>query len=101
MNAYSRARIEDRRYLILRFAAEGNGAANSAMLADFLDDMGHKASADQIRSDLGWLSEQGLVAASEPDRGGIVPFSVTERGADVARGRASVPGVRHARPHEA
>lgn len=44
------------------------------------------ASADLVRSDLTWLQEMGLVRFD-----GHVA-SVTERGKDVARGRAKFPG---------
>lgn len=44
------------------------------------------ASADLVRADLTWLSEMGLVRFD-----GRVA-SVTERGKDVARGRAAFPG---------
>lgn len=47
---------------------------------------GINASADLVRADLTWLQEMGLVRFD-----GRVA-SVTERGKDVARGRAKFPG---------
>lgn len=47
---------------------------------------GINASADLVRADLTWLQEMGLVRFD-----GHVA-SVTERGKDVARGRAKFPG---------
>lgn len=44
-----------------------------------------------------WLAEQGLVRTEELEAGVLVA-AITERGLDVAGGRAVVPGVRRAPP---
>jgi hypothetical protein len=55
---------------------------------------GVAASADQVRGDLAWLEEQGLVAVRSVEN--LTLAKATVRGLDVATGRATVPGV--ARP---
>ena len=52
---------------------------------------GHEVSLDALRTDLAWLAEQALV---EVEDGAKVVFgTLTQRGLDVAEGRAKVPGV--------
>ncbi len=45
---------------------------------------------------LAWLAEQGLV--ENDDMGGLVVATLTQRGADVAQGRVTVPGVKRPTP---
>lgn len=80
---------EDRRLGILGLleAARPLGL-RTGLLADALGDTGRPASADVLRSDLAWLNEQGLATVD----GDVA--RVTERGIDVALGRARSPGVR-------
>lgn len=86
----------DQRLVILRLLAESNSyKANSSVLTMRMDLLGHAVSRDVVRSHLAWLAEQGLVAVEEPVPG-VVVATLRTRGADVAAGRAVVPGV--ARP---
>jgi hypothetical protein len=86
----------DRRLVLLRLLAEQIGyKQNSSNLTHALDRLGHVLSRDQVKAQLAWLAEQELVAVDEPVPGVLVA-TLTERGHDVARGRAVVPGV--ARP---
>jgi hypothetical protein len=50
-----------------------------------------------VRSEIAWLAEQGL-ATSDELPGGLLVATLTERGSDVASGRASVPGVQRPNP---
>jgi hypothetical protein len=95
--AYSDLLTQDRRLSILSLlAASPGGAGNEALLHAALPDFGHSPSADQIRVDLAWLAEQGLVTARETH--GLMVATLTGRGQDVAEGRAVVPGVKKPRP---
>lgn len=86
------------RLAILRLLAEAPGyALNSSILVDALDALGLAASRDQVRSEIAWLAEQGL-ASSDELPGGLLVATLTERGGDVASGRASVPGVQRPTP---
>lgn len=86
------------RLATLRLLAEAPGySLNASIAADALGSMGLSASRDQVRVEIAWLAEQGLVTADELP-GGLVVATLTERGADVASGRATVPGVQRPAP---
>ncbi len=89
----------DRRLALLRTLEEAPGfAANHSVLHSALRDFGHEPSRDQVLSDLHWLREQGLVTLDESLGGKVIVARITERGADVAHGRATVPGVKRPSP---
>ena len=52
---------EDRRLVILRSLVDVGGEANESILNDCLDAYGHRVSRDQVRAQLAWLQEQGVV----------------------------------------
>lgn len=66
--------------------------ANASVLRDSLVQFALPASRDMVHTEIAWLDEQGLVT-SETLSGGLVVATLTERGVDVALGRAIVPGV--------
>lgn len=68
--------------------------ANSSVLTSLLDQFGHAVSRDQVKTELRWLEEQGLLAIDEV--GSVLVATLNERGQDVAEGRAVVDGI--ARP---
>lgn len=85
----------DRRLVILRLLAElPMYRANSSVLAMALERFGHASTRDQVKTELYWLQEQALVLLE--DLGAVLVATATERGMEVAAGRAMVPGV--ARP---
>lgn len=93
---YADVLTADQRLVILGLLAEQIAyKANSSVLTLRMDQLGHAITRDRVRTLLGWLGEQGLVALDEPVAG-IYVATLTERGADVVAGRAVVPGV--ARP---
>lgn len=84
----------DQRLVILRMLAEQiSYKANSSVLTMRMDQLGHAISRDVVRTHLAWLAEQALVNIDEPVAG-VVVATLTERGMDVAKGRAMVPGVK-------
>lgn len=84
---------EDMRLVLLRILNElPEYRANSSVLTTALDRLGHAATRDQVRTELAWLQEQSLVTTE--DVGPVVVAALTERGSDVARGRARVPGIK-------
>ena len=86
------------RLAILRLLAEAPGyALNSSILTDALGALGLAASRDQVRGEIAWLAEQGLSTTDELP-GGLLVATLTERGGDVASGRAHVPGVQRPTP---
>lgn len=84
---------EDRRLVILRVLFELPAyRTNSFLLTTLLGKFGHEPSADQVKGDLAWLQEQQLLTVEVVESVHIA--TLTTRGADVAAGRAVVPGVK-------
>ena len=87
----------DRRLVVLRILEQTGDTLNESVLQTVLEQFGHRVSRDVVRAELAWLTEQGLVT-SETVGGRIIVVTLTERGADVARGRAKHPGVKRPSP---
>lgn len=86
------------RLAILRALAEAAAhTANDSVLAMLMEQLGLPVTRDQLRTQLGWLEEQGLIRLSRPTEGLIVA-ALRERGADVAVGRSHVDGVQRPSP---
>lgn len=86
---------KDVRLVLLRILTEMPAfRANSSVLANVLHQFGHATTRDQVKTELRWLAEQGLLTLDEA--GDVLVATLAERGQDVAEGRAVVDGV--ARP---
>lgn len=93
MTDFSNFLTEDRRLVVLRVLAEMPAyRTNSYVLSTLLSKWGHEPSTDQVKTDLTWLKEQGLVSVEVVES--VYIATLTSRGADVAAGRAVVPGVK-------
>lgn len=93
MTQYADFLRQDYRLVILRLLAETSGyRANSSVLTMALDNYGHTLSRDQVKTEMHWLAEQGAVEIS--DVGPVLVAKLTERGQDIAAGRARVPGIK-------
>ena len=92
--------IKDQRLVILRTLAEDGYDANESILQDVLEAYGHNVSRDLVRNHLIWLEEQGLVKINRLNAGNSEFFVavITQRGLDVASGRAYVEGVKRPAP---
>ena len=96
--SYAEYIAEDRRLAILRFLEESaEYEANESMLAPVLRDIGHVVSRDQVRTDLAWLKEQGLVTLTD-FRDVLRVAKLTERGLETAAGIVITPGVKRPAP---
>lgn len=96
--SYADEVTEHRRLCLLRVLAAAPGyAGNDSILRGALDSFGLAASRDTVRAELAWLDEQGLIQSN--DLAGVIVATITERGLDVAAGRAQVPGVKRPGPH--
>lgn len=90
---FARFLREDMRLVLLRLLDEMPGyTANSSTLAGALADFGFAASRDQIKTELHWLADQGALELTEV--GPVLVAKLVERGQDVAKGRATIPGVK-------
>lgn len=88
---------QHRRLAILRLLAEAPGfTINDSIITDALNGLGIASSRDQIRTALGWLTEQSLL--TQESAGGLMVATLSQRGGDVAAGRAQVPGVQQPSP---
>ena len=66
-------------------------AAIDPKLRDALQPYGFNPSRDQVRGELAWLAENGLIEAHEA--GKLLVAKATARGVDVALGRSTHPDV--------
>ncbi|NMG29346.1 ArsR family transcriptional regulator [Aromatoleum evansii] len=88
---------EDRRLVILRLLEQApDYCGNAYLLHSALPDFGHSVGLDRLQTDLAWLDEQGLAKLTTV--AGVSIAQLTPRGADVAHGRATVPGVKRPLP---
>lgn len=87
----------DRRLSILLVLAESDGyRCNAFLLQSLLAAYGHDVSLALLATELAWLAELGLVGVEE--LAGVSVAGLSKRGADVAAGRAAVPGVKRPAP---
>lgn len=88
---------EHLRVTILRLLVdEPDYTLNDSLIRDMVPAYGFRPSRDHVRAQLAWLAEQGL--AEVRSSGGCQVVRLTERGEDVARGRATAPGVKRPSP---
>src|SRR5690606_25983718 len=87
----------NRRICLLRILSEAPSyRANESLLHTMVEEFGLTCTRDQIRTDLAWLRDQGLLAISDP--AGVYVATITQSGLDVAAGRSTVPGVKRPSP---
>ncbi len=96
---FTQALLEDQRLFILRVLDELPGfSSNVSALQSALDmSAGHRLSRDAALALVDWLDEVGLVTKENLDPR-ICVVKLTQRGSDVAQGRAHVTGVKRPRP---
>ena len=87
----------DIRLVILRSICDDGYSLNESVLQSVLEMYGHNVSRDRVRTEMGWLAEQGLITIDKV-AGGVMVGRLTGRGADVACGRARIEGVKTPRP---
>ena len=93
MTQYADYLRHDIRLVVLRLLVVMTAyRANSSVLTMALDNYGHTLSRDQVKTELHWLAEQGALTLS--DVGPVLVATLTERGQDIAAGRARVPGIK-------
>lgn len=91
---YAKHFAEHVRITVLRLLAEvPDYRLNSSLLADGCDAMGLPVTRDNMRTQLAWLAEQGLIAVTAITEQ-LSIAKLTERGLEAAKGRIRVPGVR-------
>jgi hypothetical protein len=90
--------MEHVRISVLRTLAEAPGySANDSVLASAMNALGLAVTRDQLRTQIGWLEEQGLLRTEQP-LPALTVATITERGCDVAAGHAFVRGIQRPAP---
>lgn len=85
------------RLTILRLLEEDRDrSANDSLLRDAVRPFGFSPSRDQLKTELRWLEEQGLVSIKDLDP--MLVATLTERGQEAATGTVNVPGVKRPGP---
>jgi len=96
MNNFSKIVDEDQRLIILHVLSEDAGYShNEYVIQSALEQLGHHVSSDTVHTQIAWLEEQRLVTTKNS---GVLIVTLTTRGNDVAKGRATVPGVKRPQP---
>lgn len=93
---FNELKRSDMRLVMLRSIADDGYSLNESLIQTVLELYGHTATRDQVRTQMRWLEEQGLVSID--DIAGILVAKLTGRGADVASGKATVDGIKRPRP---
>jgi len=99
--SYDRLLIENLRLSILQILQEApDYAHNEYVLDSALQQLRIGISTDQLRGQLAWLDEQGLIRLASVDGPGMAVRTarLTRRGEDAALGHARIPGVARPRP---
>lgn len=90
---YRQTIAEHLRCTLLRLLAEqSDRRLNESLLRDMSELWALNPTRDQVRSELSWLADQGLVTLRDLD--GFLVAELTDRGEDVATARTTVPGVK-------
>lgn len=71
--------------------------ANDSMLNSVMEQLGLPITREQLRGQLGWLEEQGLIRVKRPTDG-LAVATLRERGGEVAMGRAFIEGIQRPSP---
>lgn len=96
---YADTLTEHRRLIVLRSLEDLKigPSCNDSILQTICNEFGCRSSRDQIKSAAAWLEEQGLVTYRVQESGTFV-VTITQRGAEVATGILTVPGVKRPSP---
>ena len=90
---YSEHVERDRRLIILRLTAEGNGSANDRMLVTGLSHWGIRCTLETVTHSLAWLAEHGFVRIRDVAGSDVKVAEITRKGRDVAAGLTDAPGI--------
>jgi hypothetical protein len=86
---------KEARLVILRSLLDCRGEANESILQSCLDVYGINVSRDEVRTQMSWLNEQGMIELEIV--GSCFVATLKSRGQDVAEGRSTVPGIKKPR----
>ena len=99
MKTQQQLRIEAIRLAILQvLSVAPSFEASQFLLWQAIPHFGSRASTDSVMTELCWLEEQGMINLDHIDQ--VWLARVTDRGRDIAIGRARVPGVQAPAPSQ-
>lgn len=87
-----------RRSILSFLAYDADYKLNDKQLRECFDGIGESVTADSLHNHLRWLEEQGFVSLDKVSIFTIV--ALTDRGLDIALGKARAEGVRNLYPSE-
>ena len=97
MSNYTSTLSKHRRLAILKFLADSpEYTSNASILVEICNQFGVTSTRDQVAGDIAWMSENGMVTYE--DHSGFLVATITERGSEIARGKARHEGVQRPRP---
>ena len=79
------------RFQILRMANKMPSRTNSSILQSMLKQAGYTFTRDQVKSEIRWLEQQGLLEVEQVES--VLVVGITERGEDVANDLSKVDGI--------
>jgi Fe2+ or Zn2+ uptake regulation protein len=86
------------RLAVLRALVEApQHTLNDSVLSSLMEQLGLPVTRDQLRGQLRWLEEQGLLTLVRPTET-LVVAKLRERGAEVATGRSHIDGIQRPAP---
>jgi len=85
-----------RLYLLQALERSAGQTSHEHLLRDMMDQTGLRTSSAQLRAEVEWLRDAGLVRIDPCGEGWIV--ALREAGADLAQGRATRDGIARPRP---
>ncbi|WP_029890943.1 VpaChn25_0724 family phage protein [Polycyclovorans algicola] len=98
--SYRDTLAEHIRICLLRLLEEASDyEQNNSILSDGTALFGLRATRDMVNTELAWLAEQGLITLNKITAT-ISIARLTNRGLDVATGRAHCPGVKRRGPED-
>lgn len=83
------------RFVMLRLVNGAPHNTNSSVLSMQLNGAGYSNTRDQVKSEIRWLEQAGLLEVEEVES--VLIVSITERGEDVANGLSKVDGIAYMR----
>ena len=89
----------ERRAILRLLTAVGAYEANDSTLLAAMTSLGHRVGVDRVRAHFDFLAEGGLLVTRTVE-GGAKVATLTDRGLDVAEGRAEAAGVEPPRPSQ-
>ncbi len=100
-HAYAEKKREHLRLAMLRLLAEmPDYTLNASLLQEGADAVGVPASRTEVEAEIAWLGEAALVTIRRYGETNLIIPTLTDRGLEVAKGRATVPGVKRPSPGE-